>query len=451
MTTDLQRPLVSFVVSVYNLERYIGECLDSILAQPFDDYEIVLVNNNSTDGSDTICRDYASRQKRIRYFALDGEPVFGRAFRYGVAAALGEYVHIVDGDDMLMPGAYREIADVLRREEPDVLFGGFETFSDGFALNFTDTPYSREQINDNGIDAALTYLADRLPLHLTIWRLITKRDLQERREQRFKFYAEIDKQAARTFPVNYDIFCNNTYLVLAHTLRYVEYPIYRYRLRGSSISRIPVSRQAVEACLTLMMHAELVRLEWISEHKKNYVLENMDAWHYSLSVALCVIDSEGLQQCANIINEYACVFPKWDGVSQFDNRHPFVCASLAGDMKGGLERLMEASKETVESVGAKLSRRQGDIYLTPTGNVGANMKRALESCGITISGFFDNDEKKDGVLLDGVSIRLPSAAADTDRPMTVVVASMYANVRQDLKQQFISLGVDESDIAVIEF
>ena len=60
-------PLVSFVVSVYNLERYIGSCLDSILSQPFYDYEIVLVNNNLSDGSDDICRRFRFAGKLYKF------------------------------------------------------------------------------------------------------------------------------------------------------------------------------------------------------------------------------------------------------------------------------------------------------------------------------------------------------------------------------------------------
>ena len=99
------QPLVSFIVSVYNLEDYIGDCLDSILAQPFDDYEIMLVNNNSTDNSDAICKGYAERHKQIRYYALTGEPIIGRAVAYGRKKARGKYLNIVDGDDMLPPDA----------------------------------------------------------------------------------------------------------------------------------------------------------------------------------------------------------------------------------------------------------------------------------------------------------------------------------------------------------
>ncbi|WMT40466.1 glycosyltransferase [Paenibacillus sp. D2_2] len=62
-------------MSVFNLERYIGACLDSIINQPFDDYEIVLVNNNSIDGSDAICREYAANHQQIRYYELTGELV----------------------------------------------------------------------------------------------------------------------------------------------------------------------------------------------------------------------------------------------------------------------------------------------------------------------------------------------------------------------------------------
>lgn len=434
------QPLVSFIVSVYNLERYIGECLDSILAQPFDGYEIVLVDNNSTDGSKAICRGYAAQHKLIRYFELDGAPLFGRAVLYGFKVARGKYIHVVDGDDMLSPEIYREIAGVLREKEPDLLFGRFETFSDDLMLNFIDVPYSAEAINSGGIDAAIAYLADRLPLHLTAWRLVFRRD---------KKYDDL-KIATTQAPVYCDAYVNNSTLMLAETLHYIDKPIYRYRLRRSSISRMPAAEQASEAGLTLIGHQALLRIEGLSEQKNDYILKVMDAWQYSLCAALSVLDTDGVRQCAANVKDYEGYFPKLDGDNlPDDRRYPFLSAYLAGKLESGLERLQASARQTISRICESLPA--GSVYLSPTGNVGANIQAAFAAHGVTVSGFFDNDEKKDGALLGGVPIRLPSAVTKADTPATVVVASMYANVRRDLKQQFLSLGVSESNITVIEF
>jgi hypothetical protein len=72
--------------------------------------------------------------------------------------------------------------------------------------------------------------------------------------------------------------------------------------------------------------------------------------------------------------------------------------------------------------------------------------------GVTIDGFFDNDEMKNGVTLGGVPVRLPAAVTEAGGgPSTILIASMYENVRKELRKQFISLGVPESDLITVEF
>ena len=64
----MENKLISIIVPVYNVEEYLKQCLDSILEQTFSDYEVILVNDGSTDNSGLICQEYAEKDSRIRYF-----------------------------------------------------------------------------------------------------------------------------------------------------------------------------------------------------------------------------------------------------------------------------------------------------------------------------------------------------------------------------------------------
>ncbi|HEY4389974.1 MAG TPA: glycosyltransferase family 2 protein, partial [Paenibacillus sp.] len=226
-----QRPLVSFIVSVFNLERYIGACLDSIINQPFDDYEVVLVNNNSTDRSDAICREYAANNQQIRYYALTGEPVFGKAIIYGTQKAQGQYIHYVDGDDMLAPGAYGEIVNILRSHAPDVLFGRFSTILEENVINFTDKTYQTERINGRGKDQVLEYLTEAQPFNVATWRLIFSRKIREH-------YRTSIKRLKTPTNIYHDVYVSVRTLLSARSVYYVDTLIYLYRVRSSSISRM---------------------------------------------------------------------------------------------------------------------------------------------------------------------------------------------------------------------
>ncbi|MDR3305712.1 MAG: glycosyltransferase [Clostridiales Family XIII bacterium] len=112
---------VSIVIPVYNVEEYLGECLDSVLAQTLRDVEIICVNDGSTDGSRGILADYAEKDARI---LIVDKPNGGlsSARNAGLSRARGEYVYYLDSDDKIIPGAMEHCATAADAGELDVLF-----------------------------------------------------------------------------------------------------------------------------------------------------------------------------------------------------------------------------------------------------------------------------------------------------------------------------------------
>ena len=92
--------VVSIIVPVYNVEKYLNKCVDSILGQTFEEFELILVNDGSTDGSPSICRDYAGKDERVRYLTQENMGP-GRARNVGIEAAAGKYILFVDSDDYI--------------------------------------------------------------------------------------------------------------------------------------------------------------------------------------------------------------------------------------------------------------------------------------------------------------------------------------------------------------
>ena len=101
-------PKLSVIVPVYNTEKYLRECVDSILAQTFTDFELILVDDGSTDGSGTICDEYAKQDERIQVIHQENGGVT-RARKNGAAVSKGEYVTYVDSDDWIDPETYQDI------------------------------------------------------------------------------------------------------------------------------------------------------------------------------------------------------------------------------------------------------------------------------------------------------------------------------------------------------
>jgi glycosyltransferase involved in cell wall biosynthesis len=115
------RPRVSIGVPVYNGERYLAATLDSLLAQTFGDFEIILCDNASTDGTEDIARAYATRDRRIRYVRSDRNLGAARNYNRAFELSTGEYFRWFAGDDVAAPRSLERCVAVLDREPAVVL------------------------------------------------------------------------------------------------------------------------------------------------------------------------------------------------------------------------------------------------------------------------------------------------------------------------------------------
>lgn len=112
--------LISVIVPIYNVSRYLSECMDSILSQSYGTLEVILIDDGSTDKSGRICDEYAQMDSRIKVIH---QPNYGAAAakNAGLQAATGEYLSFVDSDDFLEPGAYSHMVQLLQEHRADVV------------------------------------------------------------------------------------------------------------------------------------------------------------------------------------------------------------------------------------------------------------------------------------------------------------------------------------------
>ena len=98
---------LSIIIPIYNAEKYLCRCIESILAQPLDDYELILINDGSKDHSGAICDDFAKKNKRIRVIHKKNGGV-SSARNMGIDISIGEYVTFVDADDFLERNTFKK-------------------------------------------------------------------------------------------------------------------------------------------------------------------------------------------------------------------------------------------------------------------------------------------------------------------------------------------------------
>ena len=100
-----QNPRISVIVPVYNVEQYLPRCVESILAQTYENLEILLVDDGAKDGSGAICDAYARQDERVKVIHKENGGL-SSARNAGIDASTGEYLSFVDSDDWIEPDMY---------------------------------------------------------------------------------------------------------------------------------------------------------------------------------------------------------------------------------------------------------------------------------------------------------------------------------------------------------
>lgn len=117
-------PRVSVLVPICNVERYLEECLDSLVAQSFTDFEAICINDGSTDGSRAIIQRYMDADERFRVIDKPNSG-YGASMNMGLANAIGEYIAILESDDFFESNALELLVDAAEQNQSDVVKADF--------------------------------------------------------------------------------------------------------------------------------------------------------------------------------------------------------------------------------------------------------------------------------------------------------------------------------------
>jgi glycosyltransferase involved in cell wall biosynthesis len=125
MKTEINiNPLITVIVLIYNTERYLNRCLDSIISQTYTNLEIICIDDGSTDNSGKICDEYAMQHKIIKVIHKKNEGV-AIARNIGLQVASGEYINFVDSDDWIEAQTYKCAIDIMLKFQPDFIKWSF--------------------------------------------------------------------------------------------------------------------------------------------------------------------------------------------------------------------------------------------------------------------------------------------------------------------------------------
>lgn len=173
----IENALISVVVPAYNIEKYLSECLDSILTQTYEKIEIIVVDDGSKDNSGKIADEYSKKHPdKIRCIHIENSGV-SKARIEGIRVAKGEWIGFVDGDDMIVSDMYKRLMYNAELYQADISHCGYQTIvNDGERIHYF---YNTGKLIEQDRLTALSDLIDGSFVEPGLWNKLFKRNLFE--------------------------------------------------------------------------------------------------------------------------------------------------------------------------------------------------------------------------------------------------------------------------------
>lgn len=210
---------LSIIVPVYNVEKYLPRCLNSILNQTFQDYEMIIVDDSSTDQSWDICRNFKNQDSRVKILQIPHAGL-SAARNAGLDIAVGKYIGFVDSDDWCDRTMYEKLVEAAERTGADIICCGYREINkrDKISEKFT-IPHEKTYTNQEALKHFL--LTSEIAGH--VWDKLYRADFVQ--NHRF-----IVGDTHQDYAFNYPL------LARAKSVEHIGVPLYFYRRNQESIS-----------------------------------------------------------------------------------------------------------------------------------------------------------------------------------------------------------------------
>lgn len=287
-------PYFSLILPVYNVEKYVKRCVNSLLRQEYTDYEIILVDDGSTDSSGSICDKLADKNNNIFAYHKENGGL-SDARNYGMDRAKGNYILFIDSDDWVDEKLLISLHNHLNKSNVDILKFGFQKMQEGnykntFFSYFNIGVYDRRQIEETilpytiGPKRLFCYEQNACK---SVWSHVYS--LNFLRENNIRFVSEREI-------LNEDYLFNLHTLFYAKSLEVTHYILYYYDYREGSLSKRYITNEFERK---LKLHREYKLLL-----ERNGLFERYETPYYSECV-------DGFYAC--ISNECCC----WNETSKY--------------------------------------------------------------------------------------------------------------------------------------
>lgn len=214
-----KNPIISIIVPVYNIEKYIENCIKSIIDQTYKNLEIILINDGSTDNSSNICDIWKKKDKRIQVIHQENQGL-SAARNAGIKKANGEYILFVDGDDIIADTMIQFLVETIQKSGSDCAFCQYEMIQET-ENKVKESTFESKSIKVVRTQESLVRLLNHIDVSV-VWNGLYKADLIK--DLKFMVGKKNEDTAWRYLAVD-----------RCKTIAYIPNKLYGYRMRSGSL------------------------------------------------------------------------------------------------------------------------------------------------------------------------------------------------------------------------
>lgn len=282
--------LISVIIPIYKVEKYLVQCLDSVVNQSYKNLEIILVDDGSPDNCPKICDDYALKDSRIKVIHKENGGL-SSARNAGLDASTGEFVAFVDSDDWLHPDMYTILIKNLYKKNADISVCDFYVFNGNQSI--TNSKNSGNVTELHSLEDFYIHILDPYPvLRFEVWNKIFKKEV-------------IGNVRFKVGQVYEDVFFDRIVFSKANKIVYVDNALYYYRQSRPGNSNSSFSKERYSAFSEMddfIVEAKNKGLEKVVKRYYQFAAETAISLHYLAS--LHGNDKQTKQELVNYFGKY---------------------------------------------------------------------------------------------------------------------------------------------------
>lgn len=222
---------ISIIVPVYNVEKYLNECIESLLEQSYTNSEIILINDGSNDKSGFICDEYSKKYSNIKVIHKKNEGL-GFARNTGIDNATGDYIVFIDSDDFADRDLVKDLYDSIKLNNSDTCIGGYKRVDLDNNLvsihSYDKNKFTKKDIRNILMPRMIGSLPDKKDsISVSSCNVLYSKDIIDKYNIRFVSEREI---------ISEDLIFNLTYLFYAENVVVIDETNYNYRINYGSLT-----------------------------------------------------------------------------------------------------------------------------------------------------------------------------------------------------------------------